>query len=186
MSRPRVAAIALLAAVAVGACRNRNPGRITPALSWVAHTTLTTPFDDTTADDLVRNANFILDSDDPPGDAPCPIGLSRRGAVAQFSVGTGIINNQREMWEVLNFVPNVKMVRAINWCFGPGNFAGCARQPGTTMAIAHPTGSQHIVLAHEYGHGRDIGHNPSAGFIMATPAQGNNVRVTAAECGRYQ
>ncbi len=88
-----------------------------------------------------------------------------------------------------NTTARFKVVRAINYCAGPGtNIIGCAWIGGYGAAVVRRTelGSEAVLWVHEYGHNVGLNHNTISGeYIMYGVDNGANRAMTQTECNRY-
>lgn len=168
-------------------------------LRVIVHDTLT--FTNAQAQALMALASAVLRvRDHASQDRACPIGFRLQGNVGAFSAGNGILQNRAQFDQVEGFGAETKIVSQINWCGGIGAAAGCAYSGDISQVItlnAATGGVRGVVLAHELGHNRGLGHsdqdangnpipNPPANRVMNSVGGAGNNRVTSGECGAYR
>ncbi len=87
-----------------------------------------------------------------------------------------------------NPAARVKVVRAINWCGGPGtNIIGCAWIAGNGMSLVRLGGlsTEAILWIHEFGHNVGLGHHTDTRYIMYGTDFGTNHALAQFECDLY-
>lgn len=149
-------------------------------------------------DDILAEASRILQRRDSSNDVRCDLTLRRSGDIEITRSGNrnvaGFIRNRNEYNRVLGAPGFVKLVATIDWCGVPGEFVGCAQQPGNSFAVrvrdlpvgVRPSGYTATTWAHEYGHTRGLGHDTSPGSVRVMRAPSNGARVvTQSECSRF-
>jgi hypothetical protein len=162
------------------------------ALTYANHVDTPSPMNDSRLDDVFAESNLRAGRSDYSGDLACCITISRLGSAASFgSAGDGLdrIDTSAEINAVLNnSVARVKVVRAINYCGGPGsNIVGCAQTPGDGMAVVR-MGSlvdESILWLHEYGHNTGQGHSGDFRHIMFRSLTGSNNGIGENHCSFY-
>jgi hypothetical protein len=161
-------------------------------LTYANHPAVTNPMTDTRLDDMLADASLRMGKSDFAGDVACCAGVTRSGTAQTFGSlndGLDMIDDNTELVSVLNnSVARVKLVRAINYCSGPGtNIIGCAWIGGNGMAVVRYSnvGNEGALWAHEYGHNVGLGHNSDSAYIMYGCLCGNNFGLTQAECDLF-
>ena len=162
------------------------------ALSYRNHAQVPSPMTDTRLDAVLAESNRRAGRADYTGDVACCITVSRLGPGGTFGTagdGLDFIDDSVELTAVLgNGVSRVKVVRAINYCGGPGtNIVGCAWTPGHGMAVVRlsSVGNEAILWIHEYGHNTGLGHSGSSDHLMFGSINGGNRGLTATQCDRF-
>jgi hypothetical protein len=150
------------------------------------------PMTDDRLDRVLRKASKRIGRTHFAEDVACCVEFARRGSARWFgSPGDGldVIDNQAELTAVLDAaVAGVKVVRAINYCGGPGtNIIGCGWMGRKGAAVVRlPKGKHEAALwVHEYGHNVGLDHNMASSQYIMYPTIGSNKAVTQAECNRY-
>lgn len=182
-----------LAAATVASASDSQSAAHDSRLDYANHPALTSPMSDTRLDDLLREGSVRVGRSDFAADVACCVEYSRKGAVKTFgSAGDGldVIDTDSELVSVLNNpAARFKVVRAINYCGGPGtNIIGCAWVGGNGAAVvrASSLGVEAVLWVHEYGHNVGLGHNTSSiEYVMYGADNGNNRGVDQGECDRY-
>jgi hypothetical protein len=162
-------------------------------LTYANHVNVTDPMTDSRLDAVLADASLRAGRGDDPVDVACCTSVSRAGSALEFGTptdGLDIVDDDPEMRSVLgNSVARVKVVRAINYCGGPGtNIIGCAWRPGNGMMLVRRSGLSHeaILWLHEYGHNTGLPHNTTSGqYIMYGSNNGANDLLTQAECDTF-
>ena len=162
------------------------------SLDHANHVTLTDPMSDERLDKLFRKASKRLGRTNFDGDVACCVQLRRTGGARWFGNpgdGLDVIDNQTELSAVLDDPSaRVKVVRAINYCGGPGtNIIGCGWMGRKGAAVVRLlTGKQEAALwLHEYGHNVGLDHNTMSDQYFMYPMIYSNRAVTQAECDQY-
>ncbi len=161
-------------------------------LDYANHVSHTNPMSDDRLDRLMRKASKRVGRTHFAGDVACCVEFHRKGTTRWFgSPGDGldVIDNETELAAVLDDpVARVKVVRAINYCGGPGtNIIGCAWMGRKGAAVVRlPKGKQeHVLWIHEYGHNVGLDHNTTSGEYIMHGTIYSNRAVTQAECNQY-
>jgi hypothetical protein len=161
-------------------------------LTYANHPNVTSPMNDTRLDECFTAANLLLGRTDFSGDVACCASLSRVDVARTFgTAGDGLdsIDSGPELTAVLtNTVARVKVVRAINYCGGPGsNIIGCAYQPGFGMAVVRlsSVSTEAMLWTHEYGHNTGLAHAADNRMIMYGTLTGSNTGVSQSDCNSY-
>jgi len=161
-------------------------------LTFANHPEVGSPMDNFRVDEILREASVVAGRDDYDLDIACCITVSRSGDPGTFGQtgdGLTVIDNQDEMYSVLNDpAGRVKVVTAINWCGDPGmNIIGCSWTPGNGMAVVRMlnVSVEAILWIHEYGHNVELGHTSDARDIMYGSNSGQNRGLDQAECNAF-
>jgi hypothetical protein len=166
-------------------------------LNYANHVNVTNPMTDTRVDAILGAASVEMGRSDFAEDVACCSGVRRSGSGTVFGTATDgrdIIDDSTELNAVLNnSIARVKVVRAINYCGGPGtNIIGCAWIGGWGMALVRygsDAATEGELWWHEYGHNVGLNHNSDARYVMYGTLYGGsstyNVAVSAAECNTY-
>ena len=161
-------------------------------LDYANHASLTNPMSDDRLDKLLKKASKRVGRTHFPGDVACCVEFHRKGTTRWFgSPGDGldVIDDAADLAAVLDDpVARVKVVRAINYCGGPGtNIIGCAWMGRKGAAVVRlPKGKQESVLwIHEYGHNVGLDHNTASGDYIMYGTIYSNRAVTQTECNQY-
>jgi len=162
-------------------------------LTYANHPAVSSPMTDARLDDVLGLASLRAGSGDFADDIACCASVSRSGSARMFgSLGDGldIIDSSTEVSAVLsNPAARFKVVRAINYCGGPGtNIIGCAWQPGNGGAVVRMSnlGSEAVLWLHEYGHNVGLPHNSGgSAWVMYGVDYGTNSGLSATECSQY-
>ena len=162
-------------------------------ITYANHVQVTNPLTDTRLDHILDMANQRAGTGDFLEDVACCTTMTRAGTARTFgtsSDGLDIIDDSTEMSAVLNdSVARFKVVRAINYCGGPGtNIIGCAWRPGNGGAMVRRTndGSEAVLWIHEYGHNVGLPHNTTgSAYLMYGIDYGSNSGLTQSECDTY-
>lgn len=175
-------------AVLFAACNGGTPPNVvTQQLVVSRHAT--TALDNARADEILDDANDVLQTNDGGGDVACGVEFVRSGDVTEFTDGDGSIDSRAEFSDVIGLPGNVKIVNAINWCGGLApNIIGCAPVPGNSLAVVRFTANQEGILwAHEYGHNKGLSHRTDTQNLVMFPSIGTNRRaVNQAECDAFR
>jgi hypothetical protein len=162
------------------------------AITYANHPDVTSPMSDSRLDAVLADSSLRAGRADYSGDVACCVTLHRSGTAQSFgSSGDGrdIIDDGSELNAVLNNgAARVKVVRAINYCGGPGtNIVGCAWTPGNGMAVVRLSslGNEGILWIHEYGHNTGLGHSSDFRHIMFGSINGGNNGLTQNQCTSY-
>lgn len=165
------------------------------AITFGNHVAVTNPMTDEQLDSVLARASLSAGRSDFTGDVACCASMARSGSAGSFgAVGDGldVIDDAAEMRTVLGSrAGRVKVVRAINYCGGPGvNVVGCGNIGGNGIAVVRYPASASIeatIWVHEYGHNVGLGHNPAGSpWIMAAFLTGSSVGLNQSECDAYQ
>ncbi len=158
-------------------------------LSYANHAALSTGMSDARLDAVLREGSLRVGRDDYDEDLACCVTASRSGVGRTFGApgdGLDTIDDDSELDSILNdSVARVKIVRAINWCGGPGtNIIGCATMPGNGMALVRLSdpGAEAVLWIHEYGHNAGLDHVSDERAIMYGTDTGENNGVSQSEC----
>ena len=157
------------------------------------HVQVTDPLTDARLDHILDLANQRAGAGDFLEDVACCTTMTRAGTVQTFGTsvdGLDIIDDSTEMSTVMNHpVARFKVVRAINYCGGPGtNIIVCAWRPGDGSAVVRRTndGSEAVLWIHEYGHNVGLPHNTiGSTYLMYGIDYGTNSGLTQSECDTY-
>jgi hypothetical protein len=161
------------------------------AITYANHVDVPNPMTDDRLDDVFRQANLRAGRSDLSGDVACCVTMTRSGTAGVLgSPGDGldIIDTSGELVAVLgNGVSRAKVVRAINYCSGPGsNIVGCAWTPGGGLAVVRMSlTNESILWIHEYGHNTGLGHSGDGDNLMYGSITGNNRSLNANQCNRF-
>ncbi len=161
-------------------------------LDYANHVDLSNKMTDGRLDDALSRSNLRVGRADYDGDVGCCVTLSRLGTGQIFGQpgdGLDAIDNGTELNQVMgDGTARVKVVRAINYCGGPGfNIIGCASTPGDGMVVVRlsdPT-DEGVLWTHEYGHNTGLGHASDFRRIMYGTLHGSNRGVIQSECNSY-
>ena len=139
------------------------------------------------ADSILDDATRVLWRNDGAADDACSVRLYRRGNVAVFNNGNGIINSQADFNAINGLGGRVKVVNQINWCGALiPNVIGCAPVPGTSQVVVRFTANQEGILwAHEYGHTRGLNHVTGGTSVMNGTIATTRTMVSANECDAF-
>jgi hypothetical protein len=147
---------------------------------------------DTRLADVLAEGSVRLGLADFDEDAACCVTLSvsrTGGSFGSPGDGLDIIDDADEVASVLNdSAARFKIVRAINYCGGPGlNIIGCAWKPGKGAAVVRMSrlGTEAALWAHEYGHNVGLSHHDDARYIMHGWLYETNNGLMPAECDGY-
>ena len=166
-------------------------------LNYANHVNVTNPMTDARVDAILGATSRTMGRADFAEDVACCAGAQRTGSGTVFGTSTDgrdIIDDNTELNAVLNnSIARVKVVRAINYCGGPGtNIIGCAWIGGWGMALVRygsDADTEGELWVHEYGHNVGLNHNSDPRYIMYGTLYGGsstyNVGVTSAECNAY-
>jgi hypothetical protein len=161
-------------------------------IDYANHVDLSNEMTDSRLDTVLEEASLRAGRSDYDGDVGCCITVSRLGTARSFgSSGDGLdtIDSSSELNAVLNnSVSRAKVVRAINYCGGPGfNIIGCAYTPGDGLAVVRMSdlGSEAVLWIHEYGHNTGLGHVGDSRRIMYGTDTGFNRGLIQSECDSY-
>ncbi len=161
-------------------------------LTYANHVDLPNKMTDSRLDTVLEEASLRAGRSDYSGDIGCCITVTRLGGAKSFgAAGDGLdrIDNSEELNAVLgNPVSRVKVVRAINWCGGPGfNIIGCASTPGSGMSLVRVSAlsTEAILWIHEYGHNTGLPHASDSRRIMYGTDTGANRGLSQGECDSY-
>jgi PBS lyase HEAT-like repeat-containing protein len=150
---------------------------------------VTAMLSDADADAILAAATTVLQTNDGPGDVECAVQLARSRPVTTFS-GISTINTAADFEAVMALPGNVKVVNAINWCENKfkTDYIGCARRPGTSLAVERFLGPPEGVLwAHEFGHNKGLRHLDNDPFAVMNPTiTGSHRRISSVECAAYR
>jgi hypothetical protein len=160
-------------------------------ISYGSHVDHPDPMTDARLDAVLDNANLRVGRSDYGGDVACCVSFSRSGNGGSFGTpgdGLDIVDDGPESDAVMfDPVGRVKVVRAINWCGGPGTgILGCAVVPGNGMVVIRlGVSDEGLLWAHEYGHNAGLGHtlNPSEIMFFAFISTSNG--VAQFQCDAY-
>ncbi len=162
------------------------------SLSYANHVSVSSKLTDTRADSILSYATRKAGRSDFTDDVACCIGVQRSGTGQLFgSAGDGldIIDDNTELNAVLsNGVARVKVVRAINYCSGPGtNIIGCSYSPGGGMSVVRLSStSEGLLWLHEYGHNVGINtHNPGNNYVMHAGLSSGAIGLNQTECNKF-
>jgi len=166
-------------------------------LDYANHPDNTDPMTDAELDAAFADISLVMGKADFTGDVACCAGAERDGTGQSFgSTGDGldVIDTNDELLAVLDDgVARVKVVRAINYCGGPGNnIIGCAWVGAWGMTLVR-YGSDPLtegkLWLHEYGHNAGLSHNNDSRYLMyGTLWDGSstyNMGLTQAECDGF-
>jgi thrombospondin type 3 repeat protein len=160
-------------------------------LSYRNHVDLANPIDQGRVASILADASFRAQHADFEGDVACCVQLSIAGSAGTFgAVGDGLdtIDSSNELVLVLDDPSaRVKVVRAINWCGGPGsNILGCAWIAGNGIAVVRTSAESEAVLwMHEFGHNVGLPHVADNRNIMYAFDTGFNNGLTQPQCDLY-
>jgi len=161
-------------------------------LTFANHPNVSNPMTSSRLDEVLREASVRVGRDDYDLDIACCVTVSRSGDPGTFGQtgdGLNVLDNQTEMFSVLNNpVSRVKVVETINWCGDPAlNIIGCSFTPGNGMAVVRMTSLpfEAILWIHEYGHNLSLQHTLDSRDIMYGTDTGQNRGVDQAECNAF-
>lgn len=162
-------------------------------LTYSNHVALTNPIDLERLDTVLDLASLRAGREDYPSDVACcitvAIPLSPGENFGSTNDGLDVIDSANDLNAVLgNPVSRVKVVRAIQYCGGPGsNIIGCAGVGANGIAVVRRSevGSEGVLWIHEYGHNVGLGHSPDPGAIMFASDNGSNSGLSQGECNQY-
>jgi len=161
-------------------------------LTYANHVDTPTPMNDATLDVALGSVSATAGIENFSEDVACCITVGRSGTAGTFGSprdGLDVVETQEEIQAVLNSsTARVKVVRAINYCAGPGtNIIGCSLVPGDTMVVVRLTSvsGEGLLWLHEYGHNTGLGHNDDSRYIMNARYNGTNSALTQAECSAF-
>jgi hypothetical protein len=161
-------------------------------LDYANHRDVTLPLNDVRLDFILGDASRRLGRDDFEADLACCIVLSRGGTTQEFGEtgdGRDVIDDSAELDAVLDdATARVKVVRAINYCDGPGeNILGCADSPGDSFVVVRTSSAlvEAVVWSHELGHSVGLTHVDEPRFIMSDISLATNDGVTQLECDGF-
>lgn len=140
------------------------------------------------ADSIMADMSRILQISNGTNDTACKVRFSREGNISTFTTANGIINSSADFNAIESEDGNVKVVNQINWCGSLlPNVIGCARTPGSSMAVVRFTGNQEGVLwAHEFGHNKGLAHRDSVNAVMRSFIGLNHRIVNKDECTAFK
>jgi putative metal-binding protein/matrixin len=146
----------------------------------------------------MRAASIVAGHSDYADDVACCITIEREGTAGTVGTpgdGLDIIDNETELYAMLDAGPRVKVVRQINWCGSAGtNIIGCSylsqpasSSPGKGMVVVKLSvpAFDGALWLHEYGHNAGLGHSADPRAIMYFAYDGRNSLLTQFECDRY-
>jgi len=161
-------------------------------LTYTNHVDTPSPMNDATLDQALASASATAGIENFSDDLACCITVGRSGTAGTFGApddGIDVVDTQEEIQAVLNSsTARVKVVRAINYCAGPGtNIIGCSLVPGDTMVVVRLTSvsGEGLLWLHEYGHNTGLGHNGDSRYIMHSRYNGGNSALTQVECNAF-
>ncbi len=165
------------------------------AITWGNHVAVTNPMTAEQLDAVLSRASLMAGRSDFEGDVACCASMARSGSAGSFGTagdGLDVIDDSTELRTVLGSrAGRFKVVRAINYCGGPGvNVVGCGNIGGSGIAVVRYPSSASIEAAiwvHEFGHNVGLSHNPAGSpWIMAAFLTSSAVGLNQAECDAYQ
>jgi hypothetical protein len=142
------------------------------------------------ADRILADMSDVLRTSDGPDDIDCNIAFCRDGALEEYALDDGIIDNEAELLAVAAIPHDIKVARAINFCGGEfPSFHGCRVGDTFIVSIGFLIDSgDPVTWAHEYGHVRGLGHrkpdDPRA--VMRLGATAGSRRVNSSECTAFR
>ena len=164
-------------------------------LDYANHPAVTSPMTDARLGAVLAEGSVRVGRSDPIAteEVACCVEYARTGGAKTFGAagdGRDVIDDGTELNAVLNDgSARFKVVRAINYCGGPGtNIIGCAWVGGKGVAVVRRSdlGSEAVLWVHEYGHNVGLSHNTiGSDYVMYGVDTGANRAVTQAECDRY-
>ncbi len=134
-------------------------------VAYANHPDVPVPMTDEQADAMLEIASFLTRTEDDQDDVGCCAHFRRAvsgGVVGRPGDGLDIVSSAAELDALLDDrSTRIKVVRAINWCGGPGvNFSGCATQRGfgaVVVRLSDPALEAGLWM-HEYGHNAGLDH----------------------------
>ena len=162
-------------------------------ITYANHVQVGNPLTDSRLDHLLERANRYAGAGDFLEDVACCTSMTRTGTAQTFGTsldGLDIIDDAQELNTVMNHpVARFKVVRAINYCGGPGiNIIGCAWRPGNGSAVVRVGNerSEAVLWIHEYGHNVGLPHNTiGGGYLLYGIDYGTHSGLTQFECDAY-
>lgn len=155
--------------------RSADTGAVLHAvpLSFANHPEAPVPIDAARIDTMLEVGSYLTRSEDDPSDTACCVHFTRGDTAPFGTIGDGldIISNETELDAALSDrSARIKVVRAINWCGGPGtNFSGCATQRGfgaVVVRISDPALEAGLWM-HEFGHNAGLEHVAASRNVMS-------------------
>lgn len=137
---------------------------------------------DSEADRILADMGNVLQESDGNGDVPTSIRFVRSGAVQLLPAGiAGVIQTEGQFDALMEAPAGVKVVRAIQWCGGPGgSIIGCAPLPSTRVNIAvvrFDSSMEGQLWAHEFGHNCGLNHRTNDSRAVMYPSISPTGRV---------
>ncbi len=160
------------------------------AITWANHVSLS--FDAMTAvqaDVLLRDATQIAGTSSYAEDVACCMVFASTGSGAVFGRagdGLDVVQTAAELQAVIAAGQNrVKVVRAIQWCGGPGtNILGCSPNPGRSVVVVRDV-NEALLWLHEYGHNVGLPHVQDPRSVMFPFLTGSNFGLSEVECAAH-
>jgi hypothetical protein len=125
------------------------------------------------ADDILRNASTVLQTNDGDDDVSCNLTLTRDGNLTTFTRGDGEIHTESDFRQVCSEPGYIHVVNLINKCDGEVNpsIIGCAKFLEECVVVVRftPPGepmTEGILWAHEYGHTLNLHHRGQSDAVM--------------------
>jgi hypothetical protein len=144
------------------------------ALTYANHVRLDDPYTDDDVDEMLYRASLALGAANFDADVACCTRFARGAPGRTFGTsgdGLDVIDSRSELDRVLaSPVARVKVVRAINYCGGPGlNIIGCGYIGGFGLAVVRYGSSwleSGLLWLHEYGHNVGLQHLGDSQYLM--------------------
>jgi cysteine-rich repeat protein len=143
-------------------------------LAFANHPDAPQPIAADRVDAMLEIGSFLTRSEDDATDLGCCTHFVREGdagVIGATGDGLDIVSTEAELDALLDDRSvRFKVVRAINWCGGPGtNFSGCATQRGfgaVVVRLSDP-GLEAGLWLHEYGHNAGLEHVANTRNVMS-------------------
>ncbi|AWM36736.1 hypothetical protein GobsT_54160 [Gemmata obscuriglobus] len=144
------------------------------------------------ADAALASMGNVLQTKDTSKDVTTPVTFVRDGSVQLLPANVAaVIQTQAQLNALFNAPSGVKIVRAINFCGGPGgSIIGCAPVGSPVVnigAVRFTPALEGILWVHEYGHNCGLSHRTDDPNAVMFPSIGSTHRVVSLpESNRYR